>query len=149
MTDALPLLLMPPFVQVTEPNNLLDSVITDFQNGVVARGQITVNQPGFEHTCIIGGGSSTDTTCSCTPAATCSQEATCFGALCDYSKVSLAPSTVYKVGACGLNEHRGMVESNSWSHVAHVYEQQQLCQLWTKSKVVRCYVNCIVFRVLH
>jgi hypothetical protein len=98
-------------VQVTEPHNLLDNAITDFQNGVVARGQITVNQPGVEHTCIIGGGSSTGTTCSCTPAATCSQEATCFGALCDYSKVSLAPSTVYKVGAtCSsqrLTEHRG------------------------------------------
>lgn len=82
--------------QVTDPAPLLDGSIASFQNGVVARGHITVQQPGVDHTCTIGG-SAAGTTCTCKPAATCAQDATCFGSLCDYSKVSLAPSTAYKV----------------------------------------------------
>lgn len=85
-----------PCWQLSDPTSLLENSIDSFQNGVVARGHITVQQPGVDHTCTIGG-SGTGTTCTCKPAATCVQEATCFGSLCDYSKVSLAPSTAYKV----------------------------------------------------
>lgn len=75
---------------------MISNSIDSFQNGLVARGQITVQQPGVDHTCTIGG-SAAGTRCTCKPAATCTQEAACFGSLCDYSRLSLAPSTAYKV----------------------------------------------------
>jgi hypothetical protein len=61
----------------------------------VARGQISVRQANTQHTCLIGG--SIGSSCACTPAADCSQELSCFGSLCDYSKLALAPNTTYKV----------------------------------------------------
>jgi len=83
-------------MQVSEPSPLLYSSIDSFQNGVVARGQVAVQQAGVNYTCTVGGASA-GSTCSCRPAAACTQEAACFGSLCDYSRVSLAPSTAYKV----------------------------------------------------
>jgi hypothetical protein len=72
-----------------------------FQDGLVARGQITVRgEQGGNFTCTIGSNAHNGT-CACTPAATCVQEAACFGALCDYSRLSLAPSTAYKVRRSG------------------------------------------------
>jgi hypothetical protein len=85
--------------QITDATALLHSARTNFQDGVVAFGQITVKQDNTQHTCVIGG--NVGSSCSCTPTADCSQELSCFGSLCDYSKVALAPNTTYKV-CCAL-----------------------------------------------
>lgn len=74
---------------------LLYSSRTNFHDGVVARGQITVKQANTQHTCLIGG--SAGGSCSCSPTAECSQELSCFGSLCDHSKLALVPNTTYKV----------------------------------------------------
>lgn len=94
----IPSLALPHLPQVADPAALLSSPRDSFQNGLVAKGQVTVPQlAGGNFTCTVGG-SRQGSSCSCSPAADCKQEAACFGSLCDYSKVALAPGTAYKVG---------------------------------------------------
>eukprot|EP00775_Hariotina_reticulata_P010661 gene10661-10820_t len=80
---------------LADPAALMATPRSSFWHGLVAKGQINVDQGGTGVACTIGGG--TSSSCSCNTSVTCTQEVACFGQLCDYSTSAVMSNTTYKV----------------------------------------------------